>query len=65
QRFLILPAPCVDGIIALDIFEGLINKIKFISFLHHQLAPKLTPFPGLHSVVVMDNCAIQHHDKVQ
>ena len=33
QRFSILPALTVDGIIALDIFEGSVNKVKFSSFL--------------------------------
>jgi len=33
QRYSILPALTCDGIIALDIFEGSVNKEKFISFL--------------------------------
>jgi len=37
QRFSILPALSVDGIIALDIFEGAVNKEKFIKFLHEQV----------------------------
>lgn len=32
-RFSILPALTIDGIIALDIFEGSVNKEKFIGFL--------------------------------
>jgi len=33
QRYSILPTLTCDGIIALDIFEGSVNKEKFISFL--------------------------------
>jgi transposase len=28
-------------------------------------APKLTPYPGVRSVVVMDNCAIHHDEEVR
>jgi hypothetical protein len=28
-------------------------------------APKLTPYPGPRSVVVMDNCAIHHDEEIR
>ncbi|KAI9059853.1 hypothetical protein FKP32DRAFT_1578970 [Trametes sanguinea] len=65
QRYSVLPALSVDGIIALDIFEGSVNKERFISFVQNDLAPKLTPYPGPRSVVVMDNCAIHHDEEVR
>ena len=37
QRYLILPALTSDGIVALDIFEGSVNKEKFIHFLKEDL----------------------------
>jgi transposase len=37
QRFSILPALSVDGIIALDIFEGSVTKERFIRFIREQL----------------------------
>ena len=37
ERFSILPALTCDGIIALDIFEGTVNKEKFINFLRRDL----------------------------
>ncbi|KDQ61872.1 hypothetical protein JAAARDRAFT_86434, partial [Jaapia argillacea MUCL 33604] len=61
----VLPALSVDGIIALDIFEGSVTKDRFISFVKEQLAPKLTPYPGPRSVVVLDNCAIHHDEEVR
>jgi hypothetical protein len=33
----VLPALSIDGIIALDIFEGTMNKEKFIEFLREQV----------------------------
>ena len=37
QRYSVLPALTSDGIIALDIFEGSVNKEKFIRFLKEDL----------------------------
>lgn len=37
QRYSVLPALSVDGIIALDIFKGSVTKEKFLSFLKNQL----------------------------
>lgn len=37
QRYSILPALSVDGIVALDIFEGSVTKERFIEFLQSQL----------------------------
>lgn len=37
QRFSVLPAFTCDGYIALDIFEGSVNKEKFIRFLTEQV----------------------------
>jgi transposase len=37
EQFSILPALTCDGIIALDIFEGSVNKDRFISYLRDQL----------------------------
>ena len=37
QRFSVLPALTHKGIIALDIFEGSVNKEKFIQFVDQQL----------------------------
>ncbi|KAG2046096.1 hypothetical protein BDR06DRAFT_844195, partial [Suillus hirtellus] len=63
--FSVLPALSVDGIVALDIFEGSVNKELFINFLRDQIAPISTPWPGPRSVVVLDNCAIRHDENVR
>ena len=36
-RYSVLPALSLDGIIALDIFEGSVNKLRFIKFIREQL----------------------------
>jgi hypothetical protein len=39
-RHSILPALTLDGIISLDIFEGSVNKERFLSFLREQVVGK-------------------------
>ena len=82
QCYSILPAFTSDGFIALDNFEGSVNKDHFMWFLNEELVrrdanhliltciyaqsqtPKLGPYPGVRSVVVMDNCFIYHDEEV-
>jgi transposase len=37
QRYSVLPALSADGIIALDIFEGSVNKERFVKFVEEQV----------------------------
>lgn len=64
-RYSVLPALTVDGIIALDIFEGSVTKARFLRFLQEQLIAKLNPYPGRNSVVIMDNCTIHHDEDIR
>ncbi|TFK23478.1 hypothetical protein FA15DRAFT_558789, partial [Coprinopsis marcescibilis] len=64
-RFSILPALTWEGMITLDIFEGSVNKERFINYIRKDVAPLLNPFPGPRSVVVLDNCAIHHDEEVR
>ncbi|KZP30237.1 hypothetical protein FIBSPDRAFT_726293, partial [Athelia psychrophila] len=58
----VLPALSSDGIIALDIFEGSVNKDWFMDFLKNELV--CVHFNSTF-VVVMDNCAIHHDEEVR
>ncbi|TDL24672.1 hypothetical protein BD410DRAFT_719484, partial [Rickenella mellea] len=64
-RYSILPALSLDGIIAVDLFEGSVNRERFVHFLRDHLAPCLNPFPMEQSVVVMDNCTIHHDEDIR
>ncbi|TBU25375.1 hypothetical protein BD311DRAFT_616694, partial [Dichomitus squalens] len=64
-RFSLLPALTVDGIVALDLLEGSVTKEQFLDFVRDQIVPKLTPYPGPRSVVVLDNCAIHHDEELR
>ncbi|KAF9778776.1 hypothetical protein BJ322DRAFT_983731, partial [Thelephora terrestris] len=63
-QYSILPALTTEGIVALEIFEGSVNKAKFLQFLRDD-APQLNPFPGKRSIVVADNCSIHHDPQVK
>lgn len=47
QRFSVLPALSTDGIVALDIFEGLVNKGRFIDFVNNDLVGNLVMYQRL------------------
>ena len=52
-RHSILPALSSDGIIALDIFEGSVNKEKFIKFLRDQVVSSWIPCSCIHSFLML------------
>ncbi|KIK11635.1 hypothetical protein PISMIDRAFT_72647, partial [Pisolithus microcarpus 441] len=56
----IIPAITLDGIIAYDIVEGPVDSERFVKFLKDEVMPYTNPYPGPHSVVIMDNCRIHH-----
>ncbi len=59
-----LPALSVDGILECAVVKGSFNKILFKEFIQTQLLPVMNPFPGRHSVLVMDNCRIHKADEI-
>ncbi|KAG2368992.1 hypothetical protein BDR07DRAFT_1171302, partial [Suillus spraguei] len=61
--YLILQILTLDGIIAYDIIEGPVTSERFVQFLREHL-PLTNPYPGLCSVLVLDNCRIHHSDEV-
>lgn len=55
KRHSILPALSLDGIMALDIFEGSVNKERFLQFLHEQV---VRPSSGLRLLCVDARCRL-------
>ncbi|KIK13611.1 hypothetical protein PISMIDRAFT_38251, partial [Pisolithus microcarpus 441] len=62
-HYSILPAITLDGFIAYDIIEGPVDSKCFVHFLKEHM-PFTNPYPGPHSVIVMDNCCIHHAEAV-
>lgn len=61
QRFHLLLAITVDGLVHVLVYEGHTKKELFIRWLKEQVFPKMNPFPGPNSILVMDNSS-WHHD---
>lgn len=47
-------------IIAVDCKYGSVDGDVFYDFLRGTLIPRMQPFPGLNSIIIMDNCKIHH-----
>jgi len=54
----------MDGIIYSEVIPGSYDGPAFISFIEHLL-PRMNPWPGPQSVLVMDNCAIHHIEEIE
>ena len=57
QRWSILPAYIIDGVLTSFIYHGGINAALYLWFLKEQVLPRCSLFPGPRSVLVMDNCS--------
>lgn len=64
NRYSILPAITLDGIIECKIIEGSFNTNLFTSFIE-DLLEKMQGFPAPKSVVVMDNCSIHKAPEIR
>lgn len=56
ERHSILPAYCIDGILAHSIHQGGIDGDTLVWFLRELLLPLCNPYPGPKSVIILDNC---------
>lgn len=54
----------LDGMVAYTAREGSFTRQTFIDFLHNQVIPLTTPYPGPLSVLVMDNARIHHGEEM-
>ena len=65
QSFSVLPAISLnDGILACNILEGSFCTETFENFIK-GLLDDMQPYPGPNSVIVMDNCRIHKHPRIQ
>lgn len=65
QRWQILPAYTLEGILACDVYQGTTDLSSFESFLEFKVLPKCNPFPATNSVIVMDNASFHHSDRIR
>lgn len=59
KRWSILPAIGMNGYLDYEIYHGGFNGERFCNFIR-SLLPKMNPYPGPRSVLVMDNASTHH-----
>ena len=57
-------AMTLSGVLTYEFHTGTIDGNKFFNFVRGNLIPNMQPFPGPHSILIMDNCSIHHVDEV-
>ena len=62
KRWSILPVYTVDGFITWDLQQGSYTAESFEKFIENQVLPHCNPFPGPHSIIVMDNAPIHQSE---
>ena len=62
RRWSVLPAYTVDGFITWEIEHGSFSQELFEDFIEKKLLPMCNPFPGVRSVIVMDNAPIHQQE---
>lgn len=65
ERYNAIAAISSTSVLAVEVRKGSINGSLFFDFLRGELFPNMHPFPGPHSVAIMDNCSIHHVQEVQ
>ncbi|KAI7944986.1 hypothetical protein MJO28_000038 [Puccinia striiformis f. sp. tritici] len=63
-RISVLPAVCLDGMLAVMAQEGIMVRLDIEYFLEEVLMPQMNPFPGRNSVLVLDNAPIHHGGRI-
>jgi transposase len=65
DRWNILPAYSIDGLLAFDLYQANTDSQGFDHWIEHNLLPNCGQFPGPKSVVVMDNARFHHSPRIQ
>jgi hypothetical protein len=63
NRYSVLPAISLDGILSVDITEGSFTGEKFGQFIEGLLS-QMNPYPAPNSVIIMDNARIHKNPDV-
>jgi len=64
KRWSILPALGIGGFLHHEIYHGSYNGDRLNDFIE-RLLPKMNPFPGPRSVLLLDNASTHHNDRLK
>jgi hypothetical protein len=62
ERWSILPVYTADGFIEYEIAHTGWNTEMFNNFVRYKVLPLCNPYPGVRSILIMDNCKIHHSE---
>ena len=63
KRWSILPALGIGGFLHYEIYHGSYNRNRLNDFVE-RLLPKMNPFPGPRSVLLLDNVSAHHNQQL-
>ncbi|THU92536.1 hypothetical protein K435DRAFT_592130, partial [Dendrothele bispora CBS 962.96] len=63
-RYSLVAALGIEGYSAARVVPGSVDSDEFFDFIVTDL-PTMNPFPGDHSVIIMDNCAIHKSEALK
>ena len=64
-RISVMTAMTSDSVLEYEATTGSVNSDKFMDFIRGRLIPNMEPFPGRHSILILDNCSIHHTQDVK
>ena len=59
-RISAIAALSTEGLACYELITGTTNGDKLYDFLRGSLIPRMHPFPGEMSILIVDNCSIHH-----
>lgn len=62
ERWSILPVYTMDGFIEYRVVHASYDTEMFNNFIRYKVLPLCNPYPGVRSVLIMDNAKIHHSD---
>jgi transposase len=65
KRWSILPAIALEGYIAYNIYHGGYNSERFNHFIRTKLLPRMNPYPGPRSVLILDNASCHRSQELK
>ncbi|KAA1091662.1 hypothetical protein PGT21_050250 [Puccinia graminis f. sp. tritici] len=64
KRFTLIPAICLDGVVALTVTDENVKGRNFAHFLKFILLPRMNAYPARNSILVLDNAQIHANERI-
>ena len=64
-RISAIAAMTSDGVLGYELTTGSVNVDRYFDFVRGCLVPCMQPFPGKHSILILDNCSVHHAHHIE